>query len=379
MSGKAKRRWKNLTTAHSKPSGEVMGTMVLDPGAHRPIIDVMAYGPDVLVEKRVSQPRELREFMGKYPVLWVNVDGLGDGRIIYEVGHMFGLHQLIIEDVVHHHQRAKVEEYGEHTFVVVRMVDYTDRLGTEQVSLFLGKGFVLTFQERPGRDSIDPVRDRLRRGTGRIRSSDAGYLVYALIDAVVDGFFPVLDRYSDRMEALETHLIENPTADNVSEIHEIKTELLVLRRALWPHREALNHLLRDPNPLFSEDTRIFLRDVYDHTVQLIDLVETYRELCADLRDLQLSSASHRMNEIMKVLTIISTIFIPLTFIAGVYGMNFKHESSPWNMPELDWFYGYPASLCIMAITTVCMIIFFRNKGWLGGGKKSSDNDESKAQ
>ena len=347
------------------PPGAAPGTLTVDPASPAPIISVIAYGPDGLVEQQVDDVQQLRQFVQRWPVTWVNVDGLGDEKVIRELGEIFGLHQLALEDVINVHQRAKVEEYGEHLFIVVRMVELCERLQTEQVSIFLGQNFVLTFQERPGRDSIEPVRDRLRRNRGRIRSLGADYLVYNLIDAVIDGYFPVLEKYGERLDALEDEVTENIDRSTTARIHEIKSDLLVIRRAIWPHREAISMLVRDANPLIQPETRVYLRDCYDHTVQLIDLVETYRELGADLRDVYLSSISNRMNEIMKVLTVISTIFIPLNFIAGVYGMNFNTEKSPWNMPELNWYYGYPFALGVMLAVTCVMLYFFAKKGWLG--------------
>jgi magnesium transporter len=290
---------------------------------------------------------------------------LGDAKVISTIGNLFGLHQLALEDVVNVHQRAKVEDYPDHLFIVARMVERNECLLTEQVTMFLGQDYVITFQERPGKDCIEPVRERIRKGKGRLRTLAADSLAYALLDAIVDGFFPVLESYSDRLEAVEDIVVTQPNRSVVEGIHSIKSDLLIIRRALWPLREAINTLVRDHNSLIHDDTRIYLRDCYDHTVQLIDLVETYRELGADLRDLYLSSVSNRMNEIMKVLTIISTIFIPLTFIAGIYGMNFDTKVSPWNMPELEWYYGYPFSLALMLAVTVAMGIFFWRRGWIG--------------
>jgi magnesium transporter len=364
MSGKSKRR-RRLWTRRRTTLGTTPGTIVADPESPRPEISIIAYGPDSFVEKPINSVKEIEAYRGHAPVIWVNVDGLGDAKTITAIGEMFGLHALALEDVVNVHQRAKVEDYPNFLFIVARMVERDDCLRTEQVSMFLGKDFVLTFQERPGKDCIEPVRDRLRKGKGRLRTLAADSLAYSLLDAIVDGFFPVLEAYSERLEAVEDIVITQPNRTVVEDIHSIKSDLLVLRRALWPLREAINILVRDHNPLIHDETRIYLRDCYDHTVQLIDLVETYRELGADLRDLYLSSVSNRMNEIMKVLTIISTIFMPLSFIAGVYGMNFDHGVSRWNMPELKWRWGYPFSLTLMAAVAIGQMIFFWRRGWLG--------------
>jgi magnesium transporter len=373
MSTHSKRRRRLWIRRRTAP-GTTPGTIVADPDSPPPEISVIAYGPDQFVEKPIKDAHELAKYRGQYPVLWVNVDGLGDAKVITEIGNIFGLHPLALEDVVNVHQRAKVEDYSDHLFIVARMVERNDCLLTEQVSMFLGKDFVLTFQERPGKDCIEPVRDRIRRGKGRLRTLAADSLAYAILDGIVDGFFPVLESYSERLETIEDIVITQPNRTVVESIHSIKSDLLVVRRALWPLREAINILVRDHNPLIRDDTRIYLRDCYDHTVQLIDLVETYRELGADLRDLYLSSVSNRMNEIMKVLTIISTIFIPLTFIAGIYGMNFDTRVSPWNMPELEWYYGYPFSLALMFALTCGMCVFFWRRGWLGGNRETSEHD-----
>jgi len=266
------------------------------------------------------------------------------------------------------HQRPKIEQYGEYYFIVTRMVRLGEHLETEQLSLFLGKNFILTFQEgRPG-DCLDLIRERIRQKGGRIREAGLDYLAYALLDAIVDCYFPILEEYGERLEAFEDEILTRPYGDTVARIHEIKRNLLTLRRAIWPQRETFNTLLRDELPLVTNETRLYLRDCYDHVTQLIDLIETYRELGADLIDVYLSSISNRTNEIMRVLTVISTIFIPLTFIAGVYGMNFNPSASPWNMPELNWFWGYPLSLLLMAVVAFGQLIFFRRRGWLGAPK-----------
>lgn len=345
-------------------TGVLGGTLILAPGALPPVIDVVAYGPDSYVEKRIDHPRELLELKDRHPVLWVNVDGLGAGQIIFEIGRLFELHPLALEDVGHRHQRAKVEEFPQHTFIVARAVEYADGLDSQQVSFFLGANYVISFQERPRHARVEPTRERLRRATTKLRSSGPDYLVYTLLDALMDAYFPVLEKYAERLESLEERIVRRYEEEIAGEIHDIKGELLVIRRALWPHREALNALARNPIPLIQEETRVYWRDCYDRTLQLFELVETYRELASDLRDLFLSSASHRMNEIMKVLTIVSTTFIPLGFIAGLYGMNFNNERSPWNMPELNWYFGYPMAIGLMSAITFGMLYYFYRKGWI---------------
>jgi magnesium transporter len=352
------------------PPGSAPGTLNIDPAAPRPVIKVMAYGPDGLVEMNGVELSALPELLSKWPVTWVNVDGLGDAETIHRLGDIFGLHKLALEDVVSVHQRAKVEQYEQHLFLVARVVELHERIESDQISLFLGKQFVLTFQANAG-DSFDPVRERLRRGKGNIRALGPDYLAYALVDAIVDAYFPLIELYGERMEDLEDEVIVQPRRSTVARVHDLRRELLAIRRAVWPLRDAINTLVRDATDLISTETRLFMRDCYDHTVQIIDLVESYRELGASLMETYLSSVSNRTNEVMKVLTIIATIFIPLTFVAGVYGMNFKSEVSPWNMPELGWRWGYPACLGVMAVIAGLMLLFFRRKGWLGRGSSSS--------
>ena len=353
------------------PPGAAPGSVIINPADPKPEINVIAYGPNSFLEKQIGLPSELLNLRRDYPFLWVNIDGLGSAEVLREMAEMFGMHPLALEDIVNRHQRAKVEQYGEQTFLVTHMINLNAHLESEQISIYFGKDFLLTFQERPGWDCLDSVRERLRKGAGRLRSLGAGYLAYSLLDAVIDHYFPVLEQYGDRLEELEDRIILTPHAKLTAEIHGLKRELLFLRRTIWPQREALNSLIRDDNPQIDEETKLYLRDVYDHAIRIIDLVETYREVCSDLMDLYLSSISNRMNEIMKVLTVISTIFIPLTFIVGVYGMNFDTELSPWNMPELKWRYGYVACLVLMAFISIGQIAFFRRKGWIGQPKDSA--------
>lgn len=344
--------------------GAAPGTMVADPKAQRSAISLFAYGDEQFVERENVSVDDIRAIKGTTPNLWVNIDGLADIDIITELGNLFGLHSLAMEDVVNVHQRPKAEEYDDHVFVVSRMIVAEGDIATEQVSLFLGRDFVLTFQEQPG-DCFNPVRDRLRRHKGRIRQSGGDYLAYALIDTVVDAYFPVLEEYGERIEILEDAVVTEPRPELIERVHSMKRDLLGLRRAIWPHREMINALIRDENDLVSDQTRIFLRDCYDHTIQLMDIVETYREIASGLVDVYLSSMSTRLNDIMKVLTIIATIFMPLSFIASLYGMNFDRSVSPWNMPELGWRYGYPFALAIMAISAALLVYYFFREHWIG--------------
>lgn len=347
--------------------GTAPGSLTVDPHAPQPSIRVLAYSAEKFVEREITDPDELRAYLGHWHVCWVTVDGLGDARILEKIAAIFHLHPLAMEDVVNVHQRAKVDTFGERTFMVTHMPEYKGHLTMEQVSLFLGPDFVITFQEHSG-DCLEPVRDRIRKQVARVCEKDAGYLAYSILDAVIDHFFPVLEAYGERLEAVEDQVLTQPDRGAVAEIHDVKRELLYVRRAIWPQREALNMLVRDDIPHINAETRLYLRDCYDHAVRIIDLVETYREVCSDLMDLYLSSISNRMNEIMKVLTIISTLFIPLTFIVGIYGMNFDPSISPLNLPETKWYYGYPLCLAFMGVIAAGQFLFFRRKGWIGQPK-----------
>lgn len=369
---KRKRKHRSRWTGTRAPTYAPPGTLTHDPAAPQPAMRIIAYGPDSFIDQPIDNPRRIAEVLHKQPVTWVNVDGLGDLQTIEAIGAVFDAHRLAIEDVVHVRQRAKVDEFREHLYIVARMIDRNGhgRLGTEQLSLFLGRDYVLTIQERPG-DCLDAIRNRAREKLGRLREKGPDYLAYSILDAVVDEYFPVLEELGDRLEELEEQSIARPGPSIAGRIHEIKRDLLVLRRALWPLREALGTLYRGESPFVTEPTRLYLRDCYDHVVQALDLVEVYRELCSGLTDLVMTSATHRLNEIIKVLTIISTIFIPLTFIAGVYGMNFDY------MPELRSRWGYPAVMILMAVIACGMLLYFLRKGWLGSEQAATiEHDES---
>jgi magnesium transporter len=313
-------------------------------------------------EERAVDPAEIPSLaVPDGGVLWLDVAGLSDPAVVKALGDRFAFHPLALEDVLNLPQRPKVERFGDHLLVVLREIRHPEE--PEQVSLFLGDRFVVTFQERPG-DSFEPVRERLRKGAGRIRSLGADFLAYALCDAVLDAFFPTLEKIGDEVEQLEERVIATPVPDTFREIRRVKQRLLQVRRAVWPARDAMNELLREESALVRPETKVFLRDCYDHTVQVMDMVETYREMTSGLVDEYMSSVSNRMNEIMKVLTIIATLFIPLTFVVGIYGMNFDRGASPYNMPELGWRYGYPAVLGVMGVSVAAMLYYFRGKKWL---------------
>jgi magnesium transporter len=327
-------------------------------------IEVIDYGVDHLEEKTVAAAEELRAYCDKKSVTWINVVGLDDVEVFHWLGANFGIHNLALEDILNVGQRPKQEDYANHDFIVMKQVDRgAEGLVHEQISILLGRDFVITVQEIPG-DAFDPVRERIRRGRPRIRGAGADYLAYALIDALIDRFFPLLERYGERIENLEDALVDNPGRELLSDIHAIKKELLVLRRIAWPHREVIHGLERRETQLIRDETRVYLRDCYDHCVQIMDILETYRDLASGMLDVYLSSVSHRMNEVMKVLTVMASIFIPLTFIAGIYGMNFDRETSGWNMPELGWTYGYPAFWAVIVVLAMAMVWYFKRKDWL---------------
>ncbi len=344
--------------------GTPPGTLAVDASAHTTTIRVLAYGPDRILERELEKPEELREILDQWPVTWIDVDGFGDGDKLAALAQTAGLHALAMEDAVTSYQRPKVEHYAEHEFIVLRMLSLAERIQAEQLSLFVGTGFVLTLQgEHPG-DSLGPVRDRIRGSRGRIRSLGPDYLAYALIDAVIDHYFPVVEAFGDRLEQLEGEVVSSLDQAAPARIHAARHDLLTVRRSVTPLRDAIASLYRDESPFVSEETRVYLRDCHDHAIQIMEVAEAYREIAGSLLEIHHSAANHRMNEVMKVLTVIATLFIPLTFIAGIYGMNFDRARSPLNMPELDWYFGYPFALGLMAATAIGLLLFFRHRGWL---------------
>ncbi len=367
MSRRHKRRHRHVGLRTRTKPGTSPGTLLVDPAAPRPVIRVMAYGPDRLLEREGIAPEDTKEFLGRWPVTWISVAGLGDTAVLEKLAEVFGIHGLALEDVVNVHQRAKVEQYGQLQFVVARAASLDQDLHTEQVSFFLGADFVLSFHEGHGEGPFELVRERIRTSKGRNREEGPDYLLYSLLDAVVDGYFPLLEGYGERIEALEDLIIHKPDNEIIFRIREIRRDLLMIRRSTWPLRELLNALLRDPIPHIMDTTRIYLRDCYDHTVHVIDILEIYRELGSGLMEDYLSSINNQMNQAMRVLTVFAAIFIPLSFIASLYGMNFNTSRSPLNMPELNWYWGYPFVLLVMAATAGGLLWYFRQKGWLGGG------------
>jgi magnesium transporter len=323
-------------------------------------ITVMDYDESRIEEKQVKDIAEALEFKKTATVTWINIDGISQTDLIAQVGEHFGIHPLVLEDIANTGQRPKMEDHGEYIYFVLKMLHLDPETGnawSEQVSLILGANYVISFQETEG-DVFDPVRERIRNSGGRVRKMKADYLAYALIDAIADNYFVILETFGDRMEDMEGDLVTNPGPETLKEIHSLKREMIRLRKSVWPLREALSRFERGDSDLVAEATRIYIRDVYDHTIQVIDTVETLRDMISGMLDTYLSSVSNRMNEVMKVLTIIATIFIPITFIAGVYGMNFAF------MPELGWRASYFVVLGIMAAVAVAMVIYFKRKRWL---------------
>jgi magnesium transporter len=349
-----------LEPIHRRPlptPGSEPGVLVSEPGATPPTMTVIAYGPHEITESSVDDLQLLRNMRGKWPVVWLNVNGVAHAPTLAAIGEIFGLHRLALEDLGDVRQRAKVEAYGDETlFVLVRMARLAPELDLEQVGVFVGRDFVVTFQERPG-DVLDPLRQRIRASRGRVRQSGPDYLAYSVIDTIVDHYFPVAEAYADRLDALEEEIVHRPSRDAMTRLHNIKRELMSLRRAVWPMRDALNHIVREPGPLITQHSLVYFRDTADHCFQVMDLVETYRDLGSSLTDLYLSNVSNRMNEIMKVLTVFAAIFIPLGFITGIYGMELEH-------PRRAWWWNLPFVLSLMGGTALLLLGWFARKGWL---------------
>ena len=367
VTGTARRSIHALLRPRAVSPGAAPGTLrppVLAPEAP-PRMWMMRYDASQLIEADLLSPAGLEE-VPEEEMCWIDVTG-HDVELLTELGELLEVHPLALEDVVNIGQRPKVDDYESSLYVVLDLIRSTRddaSLTREQVSLIVQDGLLLSVRERDS-DVFEPVRERLRKGGGRrIRKTGADYLAYALMDTVIDHMFPVLDGLGEQIEEIEDSLLEHPTETDLNELHRIKRDLLLMRRSVWPLRDAVNNLLRSENELIAEETRVFLRDVGDHVAQAIDVIETYREMASSLVDLYLSSVSNRMNEIMKVLTIIATIFIPMSFVAGLYGMNFDPDVSPWNMPELGWYWGYPAALAVMVGIAAALLVFFRRKGWI---------------
>ncbi len=355
---KANKNSKRISKKAGLPPGSLIH--VGERKTDKPRITVMDYNEQRFQEKEMATVDECLAFKGDSTVTWINVDGLHEIDIISKLGGCFEVHPLIQEDILNTNQRPRFQDCDAYMFVVLRMLSYdsaNQRVESEQVSVICGEGFVLSFQERIG-DVFDVIRERVRRAGGRIRKCGSDYLLYCLLDSVVDNYFNILENFGERIETLEEELLSAPSEDLLKRVHSLKRDLITLRRSVWPLRELVNALDKTDSKLIARTTHPYLRDLYDHTIQVIETVETFRDIAAGLQDIYLSSISNRMNAVMKVLTIIATIFIPLTFIAGVYGMNFD------NMPELHWRYGYAGVWGAMICAAAVMLVYFKKKKWL---------------
>lgn len=351
-----------LIKKRSKKAGLPPGTLVHigEKKAEMPKITLIDYDESHFQEREVKKIEECFLFKEKPTITWINVDGLHQVEVIEKLGECYGLHPLVLEDILNTDQRPKTEDHEEYLYIVLKAIELSSKnngIEMEQISFIVGPNFVFSFQEREG-DTFNPIRERIRNGIGRIRKMGADFLAYALVDSIVDNYFIILEKLGEKIEFLEEKLISNPTPDTLQTIHHLKREMIFLRKAVWPLREVVNVLERGESSLVKESTRVYLRDVYDHTIQVIDTIETYRDMVSGMLDIYLSSVSNRLNSVMKVLTVIATIFMPLTFVAGIYGMNFKF------MPELEWRWGYPLVWLIMASIGISMLIYFRKKKWL---------------
>jgi magnesium transporter len=346
----------------SKKAGFSPGTLVHigERKTEETRITLIDYDQKELQEKELETIEECFPCKDKPTVSWINIDGVHDIETIQKIGTHFSIHPLVLEDIVNTGHRPKAEDFDDYVYIVLKMLYFDqeeNQVRSEQVSLILGSSFLISFQEQPG-DVFDTVRDRIRKGKGRIRRAGADYLAYALMDAIVDQYFHVMEIFGEKIEALEEELVENPKTQTLETIHNMKREMIYFRKQVWPLREVVGGLARGEYPAISEFTAVYLRDVYDHTIQVIDTLESLRDVLGGMLDLYLSTISNRMNEVMKVLTIMATIFIPLTFIAGIYGMNFKY------MPELEWHWGYFMVWGIMALVVLAMVVYFKKRTWL---------------
>ena len=350
-----------LTKKRSEKAGLPPGSLVHigEKKVEEVKITIIDYDETHFQEKEAKSIEECFTFKDKPTTTWINVEGIHQVEILEKLGECYGFHPLILEDILNTDQRPKTEDFGDYLYIVLKMLyPNNSEVVTEQISLILGPNFVISFQEGIKGDVFDPVRERIRTAKGKIRQLGADYLAYSLIDSIVDHYFIILEKLGENIELLEEKLITSPTPETLQTIHNLKREMIFLRKSVWPLREVISGLERGESFLIKESTRIYLRDVYDHTIQVIDNVETFRDMLSGMLDIYLSSVSNRLNAVMKVLTIIATIFMPLTFLAGLYGMNFKY------MPELSWPWGYPLALLIMLAIAVSMLVYFKNKKWL---------------
>lgn len=365
--GSRPRRKLDAALKYLSRRGAAPGTLALHPehAAGGSKLFVIAYDEVTLIEKEVTDLNEIKEYLNKYPVTWLNINGVGDLKLLENIAQMFNLHALAMEDVVNMHQRPKTEEYDNIMFAITRMPEVNNNiLELEQISIFWGKNFVITFQANANDvDCLGPLRNRIKHGGKRQRLLQAEYLAYALLDTIVDSYFPILEQFGTKLDDIEEDVVLDPVAHVMVTVHEFKHDLQIMRRALWAQREAVRNL-NEIGKFTAVDMKFFIRDCEDHTVQLLEIVETYRERMSGLMDIYLSGISTRTNQVMKVLTIAATILMSLSLISSVYGMNFDLTSSPWNMPELRWKFGYFYALGLMTATGVVLFVLFWRKGWL---------------
>ncbi len=353
-------------TKRYHPPGTPAGTLTVEPSEiHRPLrIHLIDYVSDNVTIQNDVAIGDCKASLESPSMTWIHVEGHPTEEVLQELGGHFGLHRLALEDVLNSGQRPKVEHFDNQLFTIMSLpVMDTDVVEVQQISLFLSRGMLFSFHDGDF-ELFEPILRRLEDKSSRLRSKEVDFLFYCLLDLVIDQGFPVLESFGTQLEQLEEAILEASGKTTPGRIHVVKRELTLLRRMLWPHREVINQLLRDENQLIQAGTQIYLRDCYDHAVQVIDLIETYREMSTSMLDIYLSSVSNRMNEIMRLLTVIATIFIPLTFVTGIYGMNFDRSASVWNMPELGWQFGYPLLWLVMIAIVAAMLAWFRRQGWL---------------
>jgi magnesium transporter len=346
------------------PVGASPGTLIADPSAHRSELRLTLISPEKFKTIENASIDDVNAHCHNWPIIWLDCTGLANIQLIEEIGRIFSLHPLALEDVVNTGQRPKVDFFEDHAFVVVRMIDDVTAHRYEQISVFFGKNFVVTFQEREG-DPFDPVRKRIESPMpNRLRARGADYLAYALIDAIVDSYFPPIEAAGEIVDSIEDAMLNTTHKHQMRQLHGLRRDANVLKGVLWPMRDALATLIRNDVRYVKAETKIYLNDTLDHTLRLIELIETQRDMLTGLIEMHLSLSQARTNDVISYLTIVSVIFMPLTFLVGVWGMNFDPDTSPWNMPELKAYYGYPASLVFMALVAVGLIAFFRWKKWL---------------
>ena len=348
-----------VTSARSEKAGLPPGTLmhIGEEKEHIPKISIIDYNEKKCEEKIAQTVEECFPFRQKKSVTWINIDGIHDSKIIHDIGEHFGFHYLLLEDIMNNEQRHKIETFEDHIFIILKMLNYEKKeVVTEQISIIIGKNFVISFQESEG-DIFDPIRKRIRENKGKLRKRGPDYLAYSLIDAIVDHYFAVLEKLEEQIEDVE-ETIHRPNAETIKIMHQLKRQTISLQRSIWPLREVVSGMMRSESVILKKTTAIYLRDVYDHTIQIMDTIETFRDILSGMMEVYLFSLSNKTNEIMKVLTIIGTIFIPLTFITGVYGMNFDF------MPALSWEYGYYAVMIGMLSIVIFLLLYFRKRRWI---------------